>query len=105
MNYQQAKVRANVLKAVAHPMRIVMMDALKDGERCVRDLLALGTINQSNVSRHLATLKRAGIVSDRRVKNRVLYKLETPEVLDLLSPAAAVAKSAIQRQTAKEKEL
>ena len=105
MNYQQAKVRAKALKAVAHPMRIVIVDALKNGDRCVCDLLALGRIDQSNISRHLATLKRAGIVSDRRVKNRVFYKLETPQVLDLLNPAAAVARSDLKRHTEKVKSL
>ncbi|HKL22990.1 MAG TPA: metalloregulator ArsR/SmtB family transcription factor [Tichowtungia sp.] len=92
---------AKSLKAMAHPMRIVIVDALKDGDRCVRDLTSLGSINQSNVSRHLATLKRVGIVSDRRVKNQVIYKLEAPEVLDLLSPAASVARSELKRHADK----
>ena len=93
------------LKAMAHPMRIVIVDALKDRERCVRDLTSLGSINQSNVSRHLATLKRAGIVSDRRVKNQVIYKLEAPEVLDFLSPAVSVARSELKRRAEKVKDL
>ena len=105
MNYQQAKVRARVLKAVAHPMRIVIVDALLKGDRCVCDFLALGSIDQSNVSRHLATLKRAGIVSDRRVKNRVIYRLETPEIAEVFGPAAAVARAELLRQTEKVKAL
>ncbi len=94
-----------MLKAVAHPMRILIVDALRNGERCVRDLVKLGTISQSNVSRHLFTLKKAGIVSDRRVKNRVIYKLETPEVLDLLAPAAEVARSEMKRSADKGRTL
>ena len=45
-----------VLKAVAHPMRILIIDALKKEDRCVGDLCALGTVSQSNVSRHLGML-------------------------------------------------
>jgi len=90
---------------MAHPMRILIVDALRKGDRCVCDLTALGSINQSNVSRHLATLKRAGIVSDRRVKNRMIYKLETPEVLEMFDPAAAVARSDLQRHIATVKKL
>ncbi len=52
MNYQQAKERAKVLKALAHPMRILIIDALHKNDLCVSDLCALGTINQSNVSRY-----------------------------------------------------
>lgn len=88
MNYREAKERAKVLKAIAHPMRILIVDALRQEDRCGRDLCALGQISQSNVSRHLAMLKRAGIISDRRVKTRVFYRLETPSVLNTLDPAA-----------------
>ncbi len=105
MKYQQAKLRAKVLKAVAHPMRILIVDALRGGDRCVKEITALGAINQSNVSRHLATLKRAGVVSDRRVKNRVIYKLEAPQVLDVLDPAAAVARLDLKRHNQKAKML
>jgi ArsR family transcriptional regulator len=105
MNYQQAKMRAKALKAVAHPMRILIVDLLRDGEKCVKDITALGTINQSNVSRHLATLKRAGIVSDRRIRNRVIYKLEAREILKTLEPAAEVARFDLQRHENKAKDL
>lgn len=88
MNYREAKERAKVLKAIAHPMRILIVDALREKDCCGRDLCALGQISQSNVSRHLAMLKRAGIVSDRRIKTRVFYRLEAPSVLQTLEPAA-----------------
>jgi len=105
MNYQQAKIRATALKALAHPMRILIVDALRSGDRCVSEITALGSINQSNVSRHLATLKKAGIVSDRRIKNRVIYRLEAPSVLDTLEPAAEVARLDVKRRTEKIKKL
>ena len=105
MNYQQAKIRAKALKAVAHPMRVLIVDALRDGEKCVSEITALGRINQSNVSRHLFTLKQAGIVSDRRINNRVMYKLEAPAILKTLAPAAEVAKVDITRRSEKAKKL
>ncbi len=101
MNYQQAKERAKVLKALAHPMRILIVDALRKKDLCGRDLCALGTISQSNVSRHLAMLKRVGIISDRRVNKHVLYRLETPSVLETFEPAALAVRKDIQRHTAR----
>ena len=103
MNYQQANERAKILKALAHPMRILIVDALQKGDRCVFELCALGSINQSNVSRHLATLKRVGVISDRRIKNRVVYRLETPSVLDVFEPAARAVRSDIKRRTERTK--
>ena len=105
MNYQQAKIRAKALKALAHPMRILIVDALRDGDLCVNEITALGSINQSNVSRHLFTLNKAGIVSDRRVKNRVIYKLEAPAALATLDPAADVARVDMKRRAEKAKQL
>jgi ArsR family transcriptional regulator len=88
MNYREAKERAKVLKAISHPMRILIIEALKDGDKCGRELCALGHINQSNVSRHLSMLKKVGVVSDRREQTRVFYRLEAPSVLKTLDPAA-----------------
>ena len=84
-------------------MRILIVDALRKEDRCVRDLCALGQISQSNVSRHLAMLKRVGIVSDRRVKKHVIYRLETPSVLETFEPAAEAIRLDIKRRNARVK--
>ena len=100
MKYQKAAICAGILKATAHPMRLRIIDELRQGDRCVRDLIALGTISQSNVSRHLATLEKAGIISGRRCLNKVIYHLDAPEILDIFQPAAQVAKRDIIRRNA-----
>ena len=105
MKYREAKERAKVLKAVAHPMRILIIDALKEGDKCGRELCALGHINQSNVSRHLSMLKKAGIVSDRRELTRVFYRLETPCVLNALEPAAEVVRIDRKRRQVRTKSI
>lgn len=98
MNYEQAKRRAVVLKAVAHPVRVLIVEALQSGERCVCDLNRIAKINQSNFSRHLAVLKHAGIVADRRVGMKVFYRLVTPCVLNALNCAVQVIESDTQRR-------
>ena len=103
MKYQQAKERAKVLKAMGHPMRILIVEALQEKDLCGQDLCALGTISQSNVSRHLAMLKRVGIISDRRIDKCVLYRLETPSVLEILEPAAKAVRKDIQRRVERTK--
>ena len=103
MNYQQAKEHAKILKALAHPMRVLIVKALEKNDLCGRDLCALGTIDQSNVSRHIATLKRVGIISDRRTNKCVMYRLEAPSVLEILEPAAKAVRKDIQRRTERTK--
>ena len=97
MNYAQARVRADILKALAHPLRVLMVDALTGGDQCVCELNKLADIDQSGFSRHLAMLKKAGVVSDRREGMKVFYHLETPCILRAIECAFEVVKSDAKR--------
>ena len=72
----QYHARARVAKALAHPSRLLMLDALADGELCVCELTALVHADQSTVSRHLAILKQAGIIDDRKDGPKTFYRLK-----------------------------
>ena len=94
MNYQQAKVRAEILKALAHPVRVLIVEALSKGDRCGCELNKLANIDQSNISRHLASLKKAGVVTDRRDGMKVFYRLQTPCILNALQCTIEVMRAA-----------
>lgn len=98
MNHEQAVLRAGILKALAHPVRVLIVDALTAGDRCVRELNALADIDQSGLSRHLAILKKAGIVRDRREGMKVFYHLETPCILKALACTIEVVKADARRK-------
>jgi len=98
MNYQQAKVRADILKALAHPVRVLIVSALTESDQCVCKLNELADIDQSNISRHLAMLKKAGIVSDRRDGMRVFYHLETPCIMKAFECAVEVVRVEAKRR-------
>ena len=98
MNYRQARIRADILKALAHPVRVLIVEALQKGDQCVRELNKLAKINQSNISRHLATLKKAGVVTDRRVGSMVLYHLQTPCILRAFECAVEVVHADTRRR-------
>jgi len=74
---------ARRLRAVAEPMRIRLLDRLRDGEATVGELAdALGA-SQQNVSKHLTVLADAGILGRRRDGNRVYYRIADRDVLKL----------------------
>ena len=60
------EARAKVLKAMAHPSRLFIVDTLSRGERCVQDLADMLEIDISTVSRHLSVLKNAALVKDEK---------------------------------------
>ncbi len=60
------EARARVVRAMAHPTRLLLLDALGEGEMCVSDLTELVGADQSTVSKHLAILKDVGLIGGRR---------------------------------------
>ena len=68
-----------ILKAAADPTRLRLLNLLRLGSICVCDLQAVLRIPQPTVSRHLAALRHAGLVTDARKGTRIVYSL-TPTV-------------------------
>ena len=84
--------QAEIAKAIAHPLRIAIIDFLKDGEQCVCDIAEHIGSERSNVSRHLSVMVKAGLLNYYKDGLKVIYKLETPCVLDFLSCTGEVLK-------------
>ncbi len=84
--------RAEIIKAMAHPSRLFIVDQLKKGERCVCELTDMIGADTSTVSKHLSVLKNAGIIEDRKDGLKVFYKLKCVCVLDFFSCVEKVLK-------------
>ena len=70
------EARAKIIKALAHPARLVIVDELAEhDERCVCELTELVGSDMSTVSRHLSQLKAAGIVEDEKRGKMIFYRL------------------------------
>ena len=90
--------RAEVMKALAHPARLMMLDALAEAdELCVCELQALVGSSMPTVSTHLAQMKNAGIIAARREGNWVHYRLLVPCLMKLFTCVDAVLKSEAER--------
>ena len=98
MDRELYEYRAHILKALAHPSRLVMVDALSEGERCVCELQELVGSDMSTVSKHLAVMKAAGIVADRKEGLQVFYHLQTPCILSFLACIDGVIRSNAEAQ-------
>jgi len=84
--------QAEIAKAIAHPLRIAIVDFLKDGEQCVCDIAEHVGSERSNVSRHLSVMVNAGVLGYRKEGLKVIYNLKTPCVIEFLSCAGEVLK-------------
>jgi ArsR family transcriptional regulator len=71
-----------VMKAMAHPTRLFIVDLLNEREHCVCELQEQIGSDMSTISRHLAVLRNAGIIDSRKENNQVFYRLLCPCVLE-----------------------
>lgn len=94
------QARANVMKALASPIRLAIVDALGDGERCVCELMPMFPRNKSTLSRHVAALRNAGIVAERREGVRVVLTLVTPCILNIFDCISGVIRTDANRRMA-----
>ncbi len=76
--------RADVLKAIAQPTRLKILEMLREGERCVCEMLPILNEEQANISKHLSVLRQAGIVDFRKEGVSSYYKIRHREVLKIL---------------------
>ena len=74
---------ADILKSLAHPTRLKIVEQLSRGEKCVQDLQRVTGTDMSTVSRHLSVLKNRGIIDFRRDKTFMYYRLKNELVLDI----------------------
>lgn len=81
--------QANLMKALAHPARLQILDILSHGEACVCHLTAVLDQRQPYVSQHLSVLRDAGLVLDERDGTIVYYRLASQQVAALLQTARA----------------
>ncbi len=97
----QAKLeaRATVIKALAHPTRLFIVEELDKKECCVCELTELIGADMSTVSKHLAVLKNAGVVIDEKRGSKVFYKLRVPCILKFFGCVESVLQACAKEQS------
>ena len=88
--------QAQIAKAVAHPLRIAIVNFLKDGEQCVCDIAEHTGSERSNVSRHLSVMVASGILQYRKEGLKVIYKLKCACIIDFFSCVTRVLKQQVK---------
>ena len=92
--------RARVLKALAHPTRLFIVEELATGELCVCQIVRKSKVGFSTVSKHLAILKEAGIVKDDKRGLQVFYRLRAPCILRFMTCIEAVIENRVRAEAA-----
>ncbi|MGB9915064.1 MAG: ArsR/SmtB family transcription factor [Candidatus Bathyarchaeales archaeon] len=78
------KFKAKIFKALSDPVRLSILEFLRNGEKCVCEIIPHVKQIQPVVSRHLKILKDSGIVVDRKEGNRRLYSITDPQIFRII---------------------
>jgi ArsR family transcriptional regulator len=85
-------MQVEILKAVAQETRLSILELLRDGERCVCEIFPAIGQEQSNVSRHLNMMQKAGILTRRKEGLKIFYAVKHAETLAIIDLAATILK-------------
>jgi ArsR family transcriptional regulator, arsenate/arsenite/antimonite-responsive transcriptional repressor len=97
---QKYGARAEILKAMAHPTRLLIIDELEKNERCVGELTEMIGADTSTVSKHLLVLKNAGLIEDDKRGQMVYYSLKCSCIPKFLACIESVLKERTEKQLA-----
>ena len=98
ISFDEAEIRAKIMKAMAHPVRLMIIDFLKKKEHSFAEVFDLFQLDKSTVSKHLLVLKEAGIICSRKDGLEMYYKLDVPCVTDFFTCVTAVIESNVKKQ-------
>ena len=96
--YIHYNARAKIIKAMAHPIRLFIVNELSRNEKCVCELTQMVGLDMSTVSKHLSVMKNAGIVQDEKRGLKVFYKLRMPCIMNFFGCVDSVIKELLREQ-------
>jgi ArsR family transcriptional regulator len=91
-------LKADLLKALAQPTRLKILDFLKDGEKCICEIIPAIHGEQSNISRHISLMQKSHLVSTRKDGVKVMVKVRDPRIFEILDQINFVLKTQMQEQ-------
>ena len=90
--------RAAVIKALAHPSRLYIVDRLAEHEYCVNELTDMVGCDMSTMSKHLSILRNAGVVVDEKRGACIYFTLRCPCILNFFTCTDTVLKTVREEQ-------
>jgi ArsR family transcriptional regulator len=89
------ELKAEILKALAQPTRLKILDLLRNGEKCICEIVPAINGEQSNISRHISLMQKSNLVTTRKDGVKVMVKVSDPRVFEILDSIALLLKKQI----------
>jgi DNA-binding transcriptional ArsR family regulator len=99
MEERVLELKAEILKALAQPTRLRILEFLRGGERCICEIVPAINGEQSNVSRHISLMQKSHLVTTRKDGVKVMVKVRDPKIFDILDRVNSILKSQMNEQS------
>jgi len=98
MEERAVYLKAEVLKALAQPTRLKILELLRDGERCICEIVPAINGEQSNISRHISLMQKSHLISTRKDGVKVMVKVKGPEIFEIIDKVGLLLKRELTEQ-------
>ena len=95
MEEKVLELKAEILKALAQPTRLKILELLRNGEKCICEIIPAINGEQSNISRHISLMQKNNLVTTRKDGVRVMVKVSDPKVFEILDRISLLLKKQI----------
>jgi DNA-binding transcriptional ArsR family regulator len=98
MEERVLELKAEILKALAQPTRLKILELLRHGERCICEIVPAINGEQSNISRHITLMQRSHLVTTRKDGVKVMVSVKDPEIFKILDRVNAILRHQMNEQ-------
>ncbi len=99
MEEMALNLKSEVLKALAQPTRLKILELLRNGEKCICEIIPAINGEQSNVSRHISIMQKSHLISTRKDGVKVMVKVRDPRVFEILDTLSIFLKAQMHEQS------
>jgi ArsR family transcriptional regulator len=96
MEERVLELKTEILKALAQPTRMKILECLRDGEKCICEIVPAINGEQSNISRHISLMQKSNLVTTRKDGVKVMVKVRDPKIFEILDSVSLLLKKQIQ---------
>jgi len=98
MEEKVLELKAEILKALAQPTRLKILELLRNGERCICEIVPALNGEQSNISRHISLMQKTNLVVTRKDGVKVMVKVKDLELFNILDGVSKILKDRFKEQ-------
>ncbi len=99
MDERVLELKAEILKALAQPTRLKILELIRNGEKCICEIVPALNGEQSNISRHISLMQKSNLVTTRKDGVKVMVKVKDPKIYDILDQVNAILKTQVSEQS------